>query len=174
VAQKLRPRATVILVEPEQINLAAGIKNFSKNGFAGEFIQSFVGRGKLEVDTFLKSRSLTHLNVLHVDIQGYEVEMVEGCQNSLSQQIIDHLFISTHSQEIHKSIVTELKRLGYRVEVSSDFDNETTSFDGFAFASSPRVKQIFRNFEIMGRTKIVESSPQDMLKGLLDIQRCSA
>jgi hypothetical protein len=172
--KKLRPRSTVILVEPEQTNLAAGVKNFSKNGFVGEFIQSFVGRGHLEVDTFLRSRTLTHLNILHVDIQGYEVEMVEGCQNSLSQQMIDYLFISTHSQEIHKGIVTELNRLGYRVEVASDFDDDTTSFDGFIFASSPRAKQIFRNFGVMGRTKIVESGPQELLKGLLDIQRCSA
>lgn len=132
-----------------------------------------MGRSHLEVDSFLRSRSLTHLNILHVDIQGYEVEMVEGCQNSLIQQMIDYLFISTHSQEIHKGITIKLNELGYRVEVSSDFDNDTTSFDGFVFASSPRVKELFRNFSVMGRTKIIESRPQVLLKGLLDIQRCT-
>jgi hypothetical protein len=171
--KKLKPRATVILVEPERDKLAAGVKNFSKNGFVGEFIQSSVARGHLEVDSFLRSRSLTHLNILHADIQGYEVEMVEGCQSSLSQQMIDYLFISTHSQEIHKGIVTKLNELEYSVEVSSDFDNDTTSFDGFVFASSPRVKQLFCNFDVMGRTKIIESRPQELLKGLLDIQRCN-
>jgi hypothetical protein len=169
--KKLRPQSTVILVEPEHNNLEAGVKNFSKNGLVGEFIQSFVGRGHLKVDSFLSNRFLAHLNVLHVDIQGYEAEMVEGCQNSLSQQMIDYLFISTHSQEIHKDIVTRLSDLGYRVEVASDFNNDTTAFDGFVFASSPRAKQLFRNFRVMGRTKIIESRPQELLKGLLDIQR---
>jgi hypothetical protein len=171
--KKLRPQSTVILVEPEHHSLAAGVKNFSKNGFVGEFIQSFVGRGHLEVDSFLSKRFLTHLNVLHVDIQGHEVEMMEGSQKSLSQQMIDYLFISTHSQEIHKGIVTKLSALGYRVEVASDFDNDTTSFDGFVFASSPRAKQLFYNFRVTGRTKIVESRPAELLKGLLDIQQCN-
>ena len=171
--KSFRPEARVILVEPNGTRLAAGVRNFSKNGFVGEFIQSMVGRGYLEIDYFLRSRCLTHLDILHADIQGYECEMVEGCQNSLRQQIIDYVFISTHSQDIHKDVLAKLSELGYRVEVSSDFDNDTTAFDGFVFASSPRVKQIFREFAMMGRMKIIESRPQELIKGLSEILRCT-
>jgi methyltransferase FkbM-like protein len=169
--KKLRPRSDVILVEPGEINLAAGANNFSRNGLNGEFIQSFVGRGHLEIDSFMKSRLLTHLNILHVDIQGYEVEMLDGCHDSLSQQKIDYLFISTHSQEIHKGVVSKLNSLGYNVEVECDFDDDTTSYDGLVFASSPSAMRVFRHFGVMGRTKIAKSSPQELLKGLLGIQR---
>jgi hypothetical protein len=39
--------------------------------------------------------------------------------------------------------VSEIERVGYVLEVSSDFDNDTTSYDGFVFASSPRAKKLF-------------------------------
>lgn len=169
--KKLRPRSSVILVEPDQNNFSAGVNNFKLNGFSGEFIQSFVGKGHLEIDSFLSSRRLSHLDILHVDIQGYEVEMLQGCQNTLKEHLIDYLFISTHSQMIHDYVVAELNNLNYRVEVSSDFDNDTTSFDGFVFASSPRVNQIFANFALLGRRKIVESRPQVLLQRLLEIRK---
>jgi hypothetical protein len=169
--KKLKPRSVVILVEPDQNNLAAGVKNFDRNGFNGEFIQSFVGRGHWEVDAFLQSRHLERLDILHVDIQGYEAEMLEASQRTLKAHLVDYLFISTHSQALHSHVVAQLNSHGYRVEVSSDFDNETTSFDGFVFATSPRVKRIFNNFDVPGRTRIGESRPDDLLRGLLELQK---
>ena len=169
--KKLKPRSVVILVEPDQNNLAAGVKNFDRNGFNGEFIQSFVGRGRWEVDAFLQSRHLERLDILHVDIQGYEAEMLEASQRTLKAHLVDYLFISTHSQALHSHVVAQLNSHGYRVEVSSDFDNETTSFDGFVFATSPRVKRIFNNFDVPGRTRIGESRPDDLLRGLLELQK---
>ncbi len=159
------------MVEPDLNNFSSGVNNFKLNGFDGEFIQSFVGKGHFEVDPFLSGRKLSHLDILHVDIQGYEIEMLEGCRNTLKERLIDYLFVSTHSQPIHDRVVAELNHSSYRVEVSSDFDNDTTSFDGFVFASSPQAKQIFANFALLGRSKIVESRPQVLLQGLLEIQK---
>jgi hypothetical protein len=63
------------------------------------------------------------------------------------------MFISTHSQQIYERVVAEMSKVGYRIEVSSDFDSDTTSFDGFIFASSPGVAQLFKDFKPVGRKK---------------------
>lgn len=166
--KKLRPQARVILVEPEAAALAAGESNFRRNGFSGEFVQAFVGRGRLEMDAFRKDRTLPKIDILHADVQGYEIEMIEGCQESLKEKRVDYLLISTHSQERHLVAMTMLAALGYRIEVASDCE-QTTSFDGFVFASSPNATKVFGKFAPLGRTAIAESSPARLLQELLAI-----
>jgi len=168
--KRVKPRSTVILVEPDPVNLAAGVTNFKNNGLIGEFIRSAVGRGHLHVDAFLAERHLDRLDVLHVDIQGQELEMLEGCGGTLAERRADYLFISTHSQAIHERVLREMSEFGYRVEVSSDFDNDTTSHDGLVFASSPEAVQIFQAFRLMGRTRIAGSRPRDLLQELSEIR----
>ena len=168
--KKVRPRSTVILVEPDVVNLSAGVTNFKTNGLTGEFIRSAVGKDHLQVDSFCSERRLERLDILHVDIQGQELEMLEGCGRTLTERRADYLFISTHSQAIHERVVAEMSNFGYRIEVSSDFDNETTSCDGLVFASSPNAAQIFDNFRPIGRTRIARSGPQDLLTVLAEIR----
>jgi len=103
-----------------------------------------VAKGHWELDPFLKSRGISRVNILHVDIQGYEAELLDGARDTLGKALIHYLFVSTHSQALHQRITTELARFGYRVEVSSDVDNDTTSCDGFVFATS---HQSEANFE---------------------------
>jgi hypothetical protein len=172
--KKARPRATQIMVEPDAVNLAAGKSNFQRNGLAGEFINAAVAKGQFEIDPFFASRSLSHLDILHVDIQGFEIQMMESARAALSGKKIDYLFISTHSQPLHNAVVSTLARHGYRVEVSSDFDNDTTSFDGFVFASSPDARQIFRDFVPFGRTKIAEGPAHRMVEAVLAMRNGAA
>jgi len=153
------PNAKVHLVEPDGNNLKAGVHNFDLNGFSGDFIEAFVGVGHFEVDGFLQDRRIPHLHILHADIQGYEVEMLDGCSSTLSNRLIDYMFISTHSQLLHLDVLKCLDQVGYRVEVSSDFESETTSYDGFIFASSPTVAPVFPNFTPMDRVAIEDSEP---------------
>ncbi|MBD2102510.1 FkbM family methyltransferase [Leptolyngbya sp. FACHB-261] len=157
--KKTYPNAKVHLVEPEPQNLNVGKHNFELNGFTGEFIQAFVGNDQFEVDKYLAERSIQKIDILHSDIQGYEVEMLEGCSNSLTNKKIDYLFISTHSQQLHLDVVERLEGFGYTVEVSSDFDCGTTSFDGFIFASSSSIEPIFKEFMPMSRVQIEEAEP---------------
>ena len=172
--KKVRPAAASIMVEPDPKCLAAGINNFKRNGFQGEFIQSAVATGRFEIDAFLQSRGITHVDILHTDIQGYEAEMLQGSRAALTDAVADYLFISTHSQELHRQILDGLQRHKYRVEVSSDFDNDTTSYDGFVFASSPKVKKIFREFVAFGRAQIVQSRPDDLVRAVLKTQQSAS
>ncbi|MGH6788153.1 MAG: FkbM family methyltransferase [Pseudolabrys sp.] len=166
---KLRPNATAILVEPNSHNLAVGRHNFQRNGFTGEFINASVGANNFEVDSFLQSRGIAHLDVLHADIQGHEVEMLVGSRQSLERATIDYLFISTHSQPLHNKVIEELGRFGYRIEAASDFEHDTTSYDGFVFASSPRAKRVFEKLVFLGRTGIVQSAPRELVDSLLAV-----
>jgi hypothetical protein len=168
--KRVRPQATVIMVEPDAGNLAAGQANFARNGFEGEFIQMLVGNGGWELDQFFASRGLSHLDILHVDIQGAEGALLNGGRKTLGASQIDYLFVSTHSQELHRGVAEELTRHGYRVEVSSDFDNETTSYDGFLFAASSTTQPVFRNFNHFGRTTIVSSSANDALRAVINMR----
>jgi len=169
--KKKRSNATAIMIEPDPNNLAAGRANFLRNGFIGEFIQATVAKGQWELDPFLKSRGISRVNILHVDIQGWEAQLLDGARDTLGKALIDYLFVSTHSQALHRHVTTELARFGYRVEVSSDFDNDTTSYDGFVFATSHQAKPIFRGFTPVGRTKIAVSSVDDMVQAVLRVRQ---
>ena len=161
--KKRKAKAVVHLVEPDEANIQAGQYNFQQNGFQGKFVKAFVGKGNFEVDNYLREEGISTLDILHTDIQGYEVEMLDGCVRSLQNHKINYVFISTHSQELHLTVVEYLRRFGYRVEVSADVDRETTSFDGFVFASSPLVESVFGEFTLLGLEDILKSSPDCLL-----------
>jgi hypothetical protein len=166
-----RPNGKVILVEPEAACLKAGQDNFARNGFEGEFIQAFVGTGKFEIDDFFRNRKIRKLDILHTDIQGFEVEMLQGARNVLTRRRVNYLFISTHSQPIHQAVVNLLGEFGYRVEISSDYEAQTTSYDGLVFASSPDISPLFEKVSILGREEIAQRGPADILRSLALIQR---
>jgi Methyltransferase FkbM domain len=165
--KKKCPDASVFMVEPDECNIAVGKFNFLTNGFSGEFIQDFVSEVGFVVDEFRLTRGLSIIDVLHADIQGNELQMLQGCTESLARRAIKYIFVSTHSQELHMGVTSFLQRMGYRVEVSSDFDYETTSNDGLVFASSPSVRSVFKNFRPLGRIQIAGATPEELLKSLM-------
>jgi hypothetical protein len=158
----VRPDSRVVLVEADPDNLAAGRANFGANGMQGEFIQAFVGKDGFGVDRFLSSRQPDRIDILHADIDNYEIEMLEGASAALAGRRVDYLFVSTHGDERHRSVLTILREAGYRVEVASD-GSETTSYDGLVFASSPAVDPLFPEFKVFGRDRIRGASSADLL-----------
>jgi hypothetical protein len=162
-----RPQGFPILLEADETHLRAGVENFRRNNFAGEFIQAFVGPGQFEVDAFLASRPGLRLDVLHSDIDLHEMSMLRGAANSLQSRAVDYVLISTHSQDLHHQVVEEMRSHEYRVEVSCDFDHESTSFDGFVLASSPNVRPVFsQQMNFLGRTAVVQSGPTALVASL--------
>jgi hypothetical protein len=167
---KHRPGARCFMVEPGEQNLACGRNNFAINGYRGEFINDTVGTTGFQVDAFTASRGITHLDVLHSDIQGHEMEMLDGARSFLSAQSADYVFISTHSEALHAAVTQRLREHSYRVEVSSGVDTHTTSCDGFILATSPKVEPLFGSFSPLGRLEIARSSPRQLLDSLAAVR----
>lgn len=167
---KDKPSAECVMVEPDAKNLEAGKRNFRKNGYEGEFIQKIVGEGGFKVDDFIDERSMAKLDILHSDIQGFEVEMLDGARRALEAKKIDYLFISTHSDQLHKEVQCKLESAGYLVEVSSGYSEHTTSMDGFICASSPLALRMFENFSPLGRLEILNSRSIDLVSYLGDVE----
>ncbi len=157
------PDAQCVMVEPEEINLRCRRNNFKINNYSGEFIKSFVGSNAFQLDDFSTSRKMDRLDILHSDIQGYEVEMLRGGENFLSENRADYVFISMHSQSLHAEVADLLSGYGYRIEVSSDFDNQSTSLDGFILASSRNVAPVFAGFSPLGRLDIAAADPRQLV-----------
>ena len=154
------------MVEPEPAHFQAGKDNFARNRFEGEFIQAFVGPDQFEVDAFMAEHPGLELDILHSDIDLHEMNMLRCAAKTLQDKRAGYIFVSTHSQELHHQVVSAFVMAGYRIEVSCDFDNETTSFDGFVLASSPKRKRVFRGFKALSRSEIVQSKPADLVKSI--------
>jgi hypothetical protein len=120
------------------------------------------------LDEFSKENNINNVSILHCDIQGYEIYMLDAASHFLSQKIANYIFLSTHSQLIHESSEATLESFGYRIEVSSDFDNHTTCFDGFILASSPSAPQVFEDFSPLGRNDIISASRTELVSYLTD------
>jgi hypothetical protein len=158
--KRARPAARTILVEPNAMGLETGRQNFALNGFEGEFIQAKVAPGEFEVDAFLETQGIDHLDVLHADIQGFEVDMLTGAAGSLERRAASYVFISTHGDKLHHRVIRLLGAAGYRVEVASDFSTHTTAYDGLVFASSPDVAPVAPGLEPLGREQIATADPE--------------
>lgn len=152
------PHSSVTLVEPDETNHISGVKNFKHNGLEGIFIKDFVGKNAFSIDEYVKNENLNNITILHSDIQGYELEMLEGAKETLASRLVDFIFVSTHSQTLHDSVEKILISSGYRIEVSSGFELHSTSFDGLVFASNSSITSLFNNFTPMGRLDINESN----------------
>lgn len=165
--QKVFPDAKCYMVEPNLKSLRCGEYNFKLNGFKGEFINEFVSNKNFTVDKFFKDKKIEYLDVLHSDIQGYELEMLNGAIHSIKHKKIHYIFISTHDEEIHSRNLNFLSNEDYDIEVSSNFHEHTTSTDGFVLASSPKVSKVFSSsFKPLGRKQIALSNSKETLKSL--------
>ena len=92
--------------------------------------------------------------------------MLDGAKDFLRKHGAKYLFISTHSKELHSSVLETLQGYGYIIEVSSEFEFHTTSSDGFILASSPGSKRVFNEFNPLGRIDILNSDPIKLVEYL--------
>lgn len=159
--KKQYPEGEVVLVEADEDNLRAGKENLEFNGLEGIIIKASVGNNSFKVDDWMQDDAMKTLSILHADIQGHEIEMLHGAVRSLESRLIERIFLSTHSQQLHHEAIKILNESGYCVEVSSDFENESTSYDGFIMASSPCVPEVLKGFQPWSRLMILKASVQE-------------
>lgn len=149
------PGAVNYMVEPVESCLAAGRANFELNGREGHFIQASVGRDsraetpfvhwdgsilrvrQIAVDDFLEEQRLCRVHVLHADVQGAELEMLEGARRALAAKRIDYVFLSSHTEILHQKCLQVLRRSGYGI-LAAHTPAESYSVDGLIAAAADR------------------------------------
>jgi hypothetical protein len=140
------PQSKCFMVEPDPHKMNFGKLNFKKNNLTGTFDLGFISdkadlRSSVpfySVDFLMTKHGITHLTLLHSDIQGYELKMLEGAEAALQHQEIDYLFISTHSNQLHNDCISRLQSHGYRIVCDANLD-ESYSVDGLIVAKRPGV-----------------------------------
>lgn len=121
------PDAALYLVEPDPRNMHVGERNFALNEAAGHFFNYSIGRqshpprpfrcedglvypvAQRAVDDLLDECQIDHVELLLADIQGAELEMLEGAVRSLSANRIRFLVISTHHHSLSGDPLTHQK-----------------------------------------------------------------
>lgn len=130
------------LIEPDRHALLSGMHNFKLNGCSGKFFNysvsdySLVVDNEVEtitVDEFLKRNNIKSLSILHSDIQGYELKMLRGASNSLKAAVVNFIFISTHSNELHEECKHFLMENNYLILCDANLD-QSFSEDGVIVA----------------------------------------
>lgn len=151
--QKQRTRCT--LVEPDSHSMSVGKFNFEINGFEGTFINEKIGNDGFQLENFLRDNP--KLDILHSDIQGAELFLIEEYLTEIQRAEVRCLFISTHSNEIHSKLHSMLDQSDYKIVVSSDFEQHSTSYDGFICAinaNAPPLLSMLKFDTVLGREEI--------------------
>ncbi|HEX8059454.1 MAG TPA: FkbM family methyltransferase [Cyclobacteriaceae bacterium] len=138
--------ARCIMIEPDPHKMNFGKLNFKLNNRTGRFrmgfIDGFTDTGKsiptYDVDYLMKEFKVDFLDILHSDIQGYELNMLRGAAKALGEHKIGYAFISTHSNELHQQCIDELKKYGYVIVADANLD-ESYATDGVIVAKLPGV-----------------------------------
>jgi hypothetical protein len=132
------------MIEPDPHKMNFGKLNFRLNNLNGTFRLGFIDQQTdtrrnipfYDVDYLMRSFNIGFLDILHSDIQGYELRMLKGARETLSKQKVGYAFISTHSNELHEQCIAELKRYGYIIIADANL-TESYATDGVIVAKRP-------------------------------------
>lgn len=137
--------ARCYMIEPDPHKINFGQLNFRLNKLKGQFLLGFIADvfkkdniPSYSVDYLMDHLHLDKLSILHSDIQGHEVKMLEGSVRTLSAKKVDFLFISTHSNDLHRQCLDLLNGYRYRILCEANLD-ESYALDGLIVAASPAV-----------------------------------
>jgi hypothetical protein len=140
-ASKIRNGKNFLIDNQDGISRAKA--NFAMNKLNGTFMTGYIGKDNpnssvpvTNVDRICKEQGIKFLDILHSDIQGFELEMLETTSEMISNRAIGFIFISTHSQELHYSCIDFLKGKGYLILCHADLE-DSFSEDGLIVAKDP-------------------------------------
>lgn len=91
------------------------------------------GAQPITLDAYLELKAIDRLAILHADIQGAELALLQGGAQALQAHRIDYLFLSTHGGQ-HAPCVALLEAAGYRL-ISQHTPDESFSVDGLIVAA---------------------------------------
>jgi FkbM family methyltransferase len=151
------PGRRAIVVEPDPANLEIGKRNAALNRLAPEFVAGYVAREAAgpaafqsessgtvmlscwSVPQLLRDHHIDALDILHLDIQGAELGVIESCAELFRQNRIGWVFVSTHAYQItgdpltHQRCLSLLRQSGAVIEADHDV-HESFSGDGLIVA----------------------------------------
>jgi hypothetical protein len=129
-----------------QDGISRAKRNFEMNELTATFMTGYIGKDNpsssipvTNVDRICQEQGISFIDILHSDIQGYELEMLQTMPNLISKRAIGFIFISTHSQELHYDCIDYLKANGYEILCHADIE-ESFSEDGLIVAKDPSYK----------------------------------
>lgn len=133
--------ARCFMIEPDPHKMNFGKLNFKLNDLTGTFDLGYITNTtnikrsipSYSVDYLMKKHRIDRLNILHSDIQGFELKMLQGCEVAFKNKSIDYFFISTHSNDLHQDCIKKLKGNGYTIVCEADLD-ASYSVDGLIVA----------------------------------------
>ena len=56
------------------------------------------------IDRLIKTYGFDHVDIIHIDVQGAEYEVMQGAAESIKNDLIDYLWISTHHEELNDAL----------------------------------------------------------------------
>lgn len=133
--KKLFPQAQSFMVEPNRRNLMYGKRNAKLNQVNGTFVHAGIGKANdlkanvTTVDTICDQYDIKFLDILHSDIQGFELDMLHGAKKMFDQKAVGYIFVSTHSNELHHQCKAFLDLYDFELVASANLD-ESYSWDG--------------------------------------------
>jgi hypothetical protein len=136
------PGSTAYMLEPELRNLYSGKKNFRLNDLEGNFFHLGIGEAENEneritsPDSFCSKQNIDFIDILHADIQTFELAMLRGSKKLLGEKKVGYCFISTHSNELHEQCKALLTTYGFVLVADANLD-ESYSFDGILVMKDP-------------------------------------
>lgn len=156
---KQTPNSISYCIEPSDYNIDLGKKNFELNSLNYEITPGLISNDSINVSEFIKNKNIDLLDILHCDIQGNELIMLNQIKEDLVQRKIKYIFVSTHSNELHNDCLKFLPSVGYKILCSCDFDYETYQWDGFILSCPNELDEI-SPFKIGNRSKSFQISNQ--------------
>ncbi len=141
-----------IAVEPDPDHLAIGRRNAELNGLAPRFHRAAAGSesgAELElpselhpgtihrapimtVDDLMTSHDLDRLDLLHMDIQGHELQALQATEAHVRSGTIRFVIVSTHHHYISGDALTHQRCLEWLVEVGAHIIAEHTVAESFS------------------------------------------
>lgn len=149
-----KPKRKAFLYEPSDEYAKVAKKNLALNNqdvtvergyindhdtnepFFDENTNAYVQIPGISIDGFMKQKNLSHLNIVHSDIQGAETAMLRGGKETFSNHRVDYIVISTHGEE-HEKCLALLDVYKYRIIAEHSID-QSYSTDGLIVAASPK------------------------------------
>ncbi len=151
------PSGCAHVIEPNETHLEVGRRNFQRNGMTAHFERAAGGldanvefycetSGALRainsksVDRICAEQNIDFLDILHIDIQGAELNALMGAKKIIERKKIRFVFVSTHHHSISGDPLTHQKCIHWLQETGAHIICEHTvhesfSGDGLIFAS---------------------------------------